>query len=323
MSRDNKPLIAVVGALSKQGRSVANSLLQSQRYRVRALTRNKQSPAARELQKSGAEIVEVNVETDEATALITAFNGATGAFLMTPGVVPAMTRTETVEMALGKKLADAALKAGVEHIVFSSLENVEKITAGKLWAPHFTDKGKIEEYIRTLPVKSSFIQMAFFYTNLLEYYPPHQEGDTLVFPIYLPEDYRAPFVDPLTATGPAVLEILDNRDAYAGRTLPVVGEMLTPQEMVETFSRVSGKKAIYRSAYTREALLQHFPSFAENDALVDELTGMTEYVAKYGYFSKSRDLRWSRKINPTTLTWEAFLIDLKWQGETYLFSRHS
>lgn len=33
MSSDNKPLIAVVGALSKQGRSVTRSLLQSQRYR--------------------------------------------------------------------------------------------------------------------------------------------------------------------------------------------------------------------------------------------------------------------------------------------------
>jgi hypothetical protein len=48
-------------------------------------------------------------------------------------------------------------------------------------------------------VQSSFVYPAFFYTNWVEFYTPHIEGDTLVFPIYLPGDFRAPFVDPLTA----------------------------------------------------------------------------------------------------------------------------
>lgn len=39
MQVTTQPLISVVGALSKQGRSVVRSLLESQRYRVRALTR--------------------------------------------------------------------------------------------------------------------------------------------------------------------------------------------------------------------------------------------------------------------------------------------
>jgi hypothetical protein len=39
ISRKGKQLITVVGAMSKQGRSVAQTLLQSGRYRVRAPTR--------------------------------------------------------------------------------------------------------------------------------------------------------------------------------------------------------------------------------------------------------------------------------------------
>jgi hypothetical protein len=39
----NKPLISVYGATSKQGRSVAAALLESGRFRVRAITRNRDS----------------------------------------------------------------------------------------------------------------------------------------------------------------------------------------------------------------------------------------------------------------------------------------
>jgi uncharacterized protein YbjT (DUF2867 family) len=42
----SKPLITVVGASSKQGRSVAEALLDSGRYRVRALTRRRDSQPA-------------------------------------------------------------------------------------------------------------------------------------------------------------------------------------------------------------------------------------------------------------------------------------
>ncbi|WP_034916358.1 MULTISPECIES: NmrA/HSCARG family protein [Erwinia] len=315
----SRPLIVVFGAMSKQGRSVTRTLLESQRYRVRALTRDTTSSTAQELARLGAELKDVSLAPDKEHCLVEAFRDAFGVFLMTPGIAPASRLADTHETALGRQLADAAVTAGAEHIVFSSLENVEKISEGQLWVPHFTDKAKIEDYIRTLPVTCSFIQMAFFYTNLAEYYPPRREGDQLIFPVYLPEDFRAPFVDPLTATGPAVLEILDHREQYAGRTLPVIGEFLSPREMVETFTRITGKKAVYRSAFTREELLHHFPSFSGQDGVVDEITGMTEYAVKYGYFTPDRDVLWSRRIDPSSLTWEAFLRNTGWQGDEHTF----
>jgi len=230
---------------------------------------------------------------------------------MTPPIVPPATH----ETALGKQQADAAVEAGVQHIVFTGLENVDKISGGKKFAPHFTDKAKVEEYIRTLPVTNSFIYLALFYTNLIEYYTPRMDGDTLVFPIYLPKDFRAPFVDPLTATGPAVLEIFANRDKYAGRSMPVVGDIISPHEMVETFKRVTGKKAVYSSAFTREELLHHFPAFGANEGLVRETEGMVQYAVEHGYFRKDRDLLWSRRVNPSSATWEQFLRTSGWQGQ--------
>lgn len=311
MSSNSKPLITVVGALSKQGRSVAQTLLQSGRYRVRALTRRVDAPEAQSLARQGAELVPVALALGHTKDLVNALRGSHGAFLMTPPIAPPATH----ETALGIEQADAALEAGVEHVIFSGLENVDKITGGQKFAPHFTDKARVEEYIRTLPITSSFIYLAFFYTNLLEYYVPRMDEDTLIFPIYLPKDFRAPFVDPLTATGPAVLEIFANREKYAGQSLPVLGNMISPNEMVETFARVTGKKAAYSSAFTREEILEHFPQFGANEDFVRESLGMVEYAVEYGYYRKDRDLLWSRRVNPASVTWEQFLRTTGWQGQ--------
>ncbi len=315
MRQEDKPLITIVGVLGKQGRSVAHTLLQSGRYRVRGITRRIDSPEAVSLAEQGAELVNLPLNLGYKKEFTEAFRGSDSIFMITPAIVP----PHTHEMELGKQLADAAVEAGVQHIIFSALENVDKITEGKKFAPHFTDKARIEEYIRTLPITSSFIYMAFFYTNLMEFYPPRIEGETLVFPVYLPKDFHAPFVDPLTATGPAVLEILSNPGLYAGKSLPVIGDIISPREMVDTFVEVTGKKAVYTSAFTREDMLRHFPEFGSNELLVSEILGMVEYAVEYGYFGKDRDLLWSRRVNQGSLNWEQFLRSTGWEGQKLLY----
>ena len=317
MNRSEKPLITIAGVLGKQGSSVAKTLLADGRFAVRGITRRTDTPEARELVRRGAELVHIPLTLGHKDAFESAFRGSYGVFLMTPNLPPPATH----ETALGKELADAAAAAGVPHIVYSSLENVDQITGGRLSAPHFTDKARVEEYIRTLPVQSSFIYLAFFYTNFMEFYTPYRkdDGDTLVFPIYLPEDFKAPFVDPTSATGPAVLEIFSHPEQYAGASLPVIGDVLSPREIVETFVEVTGKQAVYRSAYTREELLSHFPDFAANEPLVEELCGMTRYAVEYGYYQKTRDLSWYRKINPHALRWKDFLRATGWKGEKISF----
>lgn len=316
MSDSRKPLIVVTGATSKQGRSVVTSLLGSGRFRVRALTRNAGSTRARTLAAMGAEVATAPLASGHERDFADAFRAAHGAFLMTPPVAP----PSNEEFILGCQLAEAAVEAGVEHLVFSTLENVEELTAGTKYAPHFTDKARVADHIRTLPVAHTFVMLAFFYTNALEYYPPRVEGDTTLMPFYLPEDFRAPFVDPTTATGPAVLEVFSDPDAYRGASLPIVGELITPGEMVTAFSRVTGRRAEYRDAYSREGLLKYFPELGANPLLVDETLGMVEYAVESGFFRPDRDLGWSRRIDPAALTWEQFLRTSGWRGDLTSFA---
>ena len=75
LATTHKPLITVVGAASKQGRSVAHGLLDSGRYRVRALTRRRDSEPAQVLAQRGAEVVVVPLQTGMQAELTAAMRG--------------------------------------------------------------------------------------------------------------------------------------------------------------------------------------------------------------------------------------------------------
>jgi len=73
-------LITVVGATSKQGCSVAHALLDSGRYRVRALTRRRDSEPAQILAQRGAEVVVVPLQPGIQAELTAAMRGSAGRF---------------------------------------------------------------------------------------------------------------------------------------------------------------------------------------------------------------------------------------------------
>jgi nucleoside-diphosphate-sugar epimerase len=72
-------LISVFGATGNQGGSVVRSLLQNPAFRVRALTRNPSSDAAKKLADAGAEVVGANGFSSE--DMSKAFHGSWGVFV--------------------------------------------------------------------------------------------------------------------------------------------------------------------------------------------------------------------------------------------------
>jgi len=120
----NKKTIAVVGATGAQGGSVVNYLLKNGGFKVRGLTRKVDEPKAKALSAKGVEMVasDLNGSVDDISK---AFQGAHGAFLVTQW------GNGIDEVVVGKKLVDAAVKAGVRHIIWSTLPNAEKISNGK------------------------------------------------------------------------------------------------------------------------------------------------------------------------------------------------
>jgi uncharacterized protein YbjT (DUF2867 family) len=150
-------LILITGATGKQGGAVARELLAAG-HRVRAMTRHPDSDHARALASIGAEIVQGDLD-DEST-LGKALAGAWGTFAVQNTWEAGVEREEVQ----GKRFAEAARKAGVQHYVYSSVASADRKTG----IPHFENKFRVEQRVRELGFPSwVIIRPVFFMENLL------------------------------------------------------------------------------------------------------------------------------------------------------------
>lgn len=91
-------------------------------FTVRALTRDVNSDKAQALAASGAEVVAADV--DEAESLRSAFAGAHGAYCVTFFGEHYAPEKETAQ---GRAMAEAAKEAGLQHVIWSTLEDSRQL----------------------------------------------------------------------------------------------------------------------------------------------------------------------------------------------------
>src|SRR5213075_611854 len=125
MPSKSKQLIAVVGATGQQGGGVVRALQAQGRFKVRALTRHPEKHRA-----LADEVVEADLDRPQTREA--AFRGAHGAFVVTNFWEQGTDETEQASRAIR-----AAKAAGVKHLIWSTLPDVENISGGKLDVPHF------------------------------------------------------------------------------------------------------------------------------------------------------------------------------------------
>lgn len=163
-----KKIIAVIGATGSQGKGVIDSIVKDGTFKTRAVTRNPEK-------YSGKADEVVKGDLTDLISLTAAFKNAHGVFVVTNFWEGAD------EIAQGKIAIQAAKNAGVNHFIWSTLPNVEKISNGKFDVPHFTGKAKVDELVKNAGFKNySFVQPPFYYQNFSGMLgaQPKQDGST-------------------------------------------------------------------------------------------------------------------------------------------------
>jgi uncharacterized protein YbjT (DUF2867 family) len=228
-SSDTRP-IAVIGATGQQGGSAVDALLAAD-VSVRALVRDPASVAAGALRTRGVEVVAADQEDGD--ALARGLEGVAGLFFMTTFAGADGTGGEVRR---GNAIAEAAARAGVPHVVYSSVGGAERHTG----IPHFESKRRVEERLSSL-VPATFLRPTFFMENLVPQLLPDAHGD-VVLRLPLAPDVALQMVA-VRDIGAAAARLTVDPTLVDGDAVEIAGDELTLDQVAERVGRTSGRLA--------------------------------------------------------------------------------
>src|SRR5512147_843589 len=183
-------LVTVFGATGAQGGGLARAILADpqRRFRVRAVTRRPDSPAAQRLARCGAEVFAADL--DDAACIGRAMAGARAAFCVTSfweHFSPAR------EIAQAQAMARAAAAAGLRHVIWSTLEDTRAfipadgsrmpVLTGGYNVPHFDGKGEANRHFFDHGVPTTLLYTSAYWDNLIHFgwAPRRRDDGTLGF----------------------------------------------------------------------------------------------------------------------------------------------
>ena len=241
--------VLVMGATGNQGGSVVKHLL-PKGHHIRTLTRNPDSPKAKQLAGQGVEVLKGDF-TDSGS-LVKAAQGMDTVFAMTTPFESGV----DAESKQGIDLADAVKQAGVGHLVFNSVADANHNTN----IPHFDSKYKVEEHITSIKIPHTIVAPVYFMDNVFTpwFLPSIQEG-TLKFAMPADRPLQQVSVDNIGAFSAAMIE---RREKVFGKRFDIAGDELTGEQTVAAISKASGKDIGYEG-FDPEYMRAENADFAE------------------------------------------------------------
>ncbi|MEU4362263.1 NmrA/HSCARG family protein [Promicromonospora sp. NPDC023987] len=263
--------IAIIGATGQQGRSVIDALRDAG-VPVRALVRDPGSAAARALHAAGAEVVRADQEDDR--SLAEGLADVATLFYMTTFEGPDGTAGEVRR---GHAVADAAARANVSHVVYSSVGGAERETG----IPHFESKFEVEERLRAL-VPATILRPTFFMENLTAQLAPGENGE-IVIRMPMPGDVPVQMIA-VRDIGRAAARLLLEPGAIDGDAIEVAGDELTLDRVAAQAGEILGVPARFETIPPEylgddEDLKAMFRWFAEGSAYQADLPRSRSLIA--------------------------------------------
>ncbi len=304
----DKKIIAVLGATGAQGGGLVRAIHADpgSPFRARAITRNSGSDAARALAALGAEVVAGDVDDPE--SLRRAFGGAHGAFCVTFFWAHFSPEKELAEAGL---MADAAKRAGVAHVVWSTLEDTRKwvplsddrmpTLMGKYKVPHFDAKGEANQLFVKAGVPTTLYNTSFYWDNFIFFGAGPKPGPDGQLLLTLPMgDRKLPGIAS-EDIGRCAYGVFKRGGEFIGKTIAVAGEHLTGTEMAAKLTRALKQPVRYNPVPPAVYRSFGFPG-------ADDLGNMFQFKHDFNAdFCKPRDPAFARSLNPALQTFDQWL----------------
>lgn len=308
----DKKTIAVIGATGAQGGGLARAILADpdSPFTVRAITRNAGSEQARRLADAGAEVAEADLADEN--SLPKAFDGAHGAYVVTNFWESGSAK---VELAQSAAAAAAVKDAGVQHVIWSTLEDTRKHlpvdsdrypTLDGYTVPHFDAKAEADALFEQRGVPTTFLRTTFYWESFAQGFAPIRgEDGRLVLTMPIGERRLAGIA--AEDIGRAALGIFARGEEYIGRTVSIAGEHLTGEQLADAFADAFGEPVDYRPMTHDQLRALPIPG-------ADEIGNMFQYYYEAEKdFVGARNLDLVRALNPHLQTFRGWLDNHKEQ----------
>jgi uncharacterized protein YbjT (DUF2867 family) len=290
-------VIAVVGATGAQGGGLVRAILndKNKEFAARAITRDVDSPKARELAAMGAEVVAADV--DEVESLKRAFAGAYGAFCVTFFWAHFSPEKELAEAA---NMAAAAKHAGLQHVIWSTLEDTRRwiplsdnrmpTLKDKYKVPHFDAKGQANKAFLDLGLPVTLLHTSFYWDNFIYFGAGPKRGPDGVLALTMPMgDKRLPGI---------AVEVV-------GKSIGIAGEHLTGAQLAAGLSRALGQQVRYNDVPPEVYRSFPFPG-------ADDMGNMFQFKRDFeAAYVGARSIELSRRLNPELQSFDAWLAKNK------------
>ncbi|MFY9268729.1 MAG: NmrA/HSCARG family protein [Candidatus Manganitrophaceae bacterium] len=307
----NKKIIVVVGATGAQGGGLIRAILsdKSGAFAARALTRNVNSDKAKALAQQGVEVVAANI--DDLESVKKAFDGAYGAFCLTNFWEHFSAEKE---IAQAKNMAEAAKQTGIQHLIWSTLEDTRKWVPlsdnrmptlhDKYKVPHFDGKGEADLIFTQAGVPTTFLLASFYWENLIYFGQGPKKGPDGKLAITFPMgDKKLPGIA-AEDIGKCALGIFKKGREYIGKRVGIAGEHLTGAQMAASLTKALGREVRYNDVPPEVYRRFGFPG-------ADDLGNMFQFKRDFNDdFCGARNLAVAHALNPELQTFDQWLSQM-------------
>jgi len=304
----SKKIIAIFGATGSQGGGLARAILNdpASEFSVRAITRDIHSEKAKALAAMGAEVVSGDI--DDVESIKKVLKGAYGAYCVTFFWDHFSVEKE---MAEAKNMATAAKEAGVEHVIWSTLEDVRKFVPlsdnrmptlnEKYKVPHFDGKGDSDHYFIDLGVPVTFLLTSFYWDNLIYFGMGPQKSPDGTLAITFPLGDKKMAGIAAEDIGKCAYGIFKKGKSLIGKRIGIAGEHLSCTDMAKSLS-----KNLHKPVHYNEVTPEQYRSFGFPGA--EDLGNMFQFYRDFEKeFNGVRDLTVSKELNPELQTFNTWL----------------